>query len=51
MSSVRPRSSFVRMALAIFSLPLLGGCTLADSATWETFLTDLLRSAASALLL
>ena len=51
MSSERTRLGFIRMALAIFSITLLGGCTHADPAALEMFVTDLLRNAAAALLL
>ena len=51
MSSERARIGSIPVVLAIFSMTLLGGCTHADPATLEAFMTDLLRSVASALLL
>ncbi len=51
MRNKRTRIGLLPAVLAIFSMALLGGCTDADPATWEAFVTDLLRSAASALLL
>lgn len=51
MSSERARNGFIPVVLAIFGMTLLGGCTHADPVALEAFVTDLLRSAASALLL
>lgn len=51
MSSKWARIGFIRVVLAIFGMTLLGGCTHADPAVWETFIGDFLRSAAAALLL
>ncbi len=51
MSSERTRNGFMRVVLAIFGLTLLGGCTHADPEVLETFVMDLLRNAAAALLL
>ena len=51
MSSERARNGFLRVVLAIFSMALSGGCTHADPVALETFVTDLLRNAAAALLL
>ncbi|MFQ5512727.1 MAG: hypothetical protein ACE5EO_12885 [Candidatus Krumholzibacteriia bacterium] len=51
MSGERLRSGFTRVVLAIFSMTLLGGCAHADPTALETFVVDLLRSAAAALLL
>ena len=51
MSSGRARNGFLPAVLAIFSMTLLGGCTHADPAALQAFVTDMLRSVASALLL
>ncbi len=51
MNSKRRRIGSVLAVLAIFSMTLLGGCTHADPAVLEAFVTDLLRSVAAALLL
>ncbi len=51
MSSERTRNGFIPLVLAIFSMTLLGGPAHADPVTLEAFVTDLLRSAASALFL
>ncbi len=51
MSSERVQNGFIGVALAIFGMTLLGGCTHADGAVLETFVADLLRNAAAALLL
>ena len=51
MSNKRSRNGFVGVVLAIFGLTVLGGCTHADPAGLETFVADLLRNAAAALLL
>ena len=51
MSNKRRRYDFTQVALAIFGMTLLGGCTHADPVIVEQFLTDLLRNTAAALLL
>jgi hypothetical protein len=51
MSNQQTRHGMARLALATFGVMLLGGCTHADPASLELFLTDLLRNAAAALLL
>jgi len=47
----RTRIGLAPVVLAVFGMAMLGGCSLADSTTLETFVTDLLRSAAAAFLL
>ena len=51
MNSKRRRIRLVPVGPAISSMTLLGGCTHADPAILEAFVTDLLRSVAAALLL
>ena len=51
MRNKRRRIGLLPAVLAIFSMTLLGGCTHADPAILEAFVTDLLRSVAAALLL
>jgi len=51
MSNERSQNGFLLVVLAIFSMALLGGCTHADPAALETFVADLFRNAAAALLL
>ena len=51
MRSKRIRINLIPALLAVFSITLLGGCTHADPAVWETFVEDLLRNAAAAFLL
>ncbi len=51
MNSRRRRIGLMPVVLAILSITLLGGCTHADPAVLEAFVTDLLRSATAALLL
>ncbi len=51
MRSKRTRIGFIRAVLTILCVTLLGGCTLADPTTLESFATDLLRGVLSALLL
>ena len=51
MRNEKTRTGLVGAVLAVVSITLLGGCTHADRVTLEAFVTDLLRSVASALLL
>ena len=51
MSNERTRIGFRRVVLAVFGLTLLGGCKHADPPALQTFIADLLRNAAAALLL
>ena len=51
MSGKRTRIGFIHAVMAISSMALLGGCTHADPAAWDTFVGDLVRNAAAALLL
>ncbi len=51
MSNKRLRRGITQVALAIYSMTLLGGCTHAAPMSIEQFLTELLRNAAAALLL
>jgi len=51
MTNKRMRLGFLSMVLAIVSMTCLGGCVSADPAALQTFVADLLRNAATALLL
>ncbi len=51
MRSDRARNGLMPVALAMLGMILLGGCTPAEPAHLEVFLTELLRNAVAALLL
>lgn len=51
MSNKHARIGFRSVALAVFCITLLGGCTPAESAAFQALAADLLRNAVAALLL
>jgi len=51
MRNKRMRHGITQVALTVFGMTLLGGCTHAEPVSIEQFLTELLRNAAAALLL